>query len=178
MLGHLWTQMHALIKLKVVSLAGKEANPREPLWAEVQTFTFYLFPQRSSFSCPSLSLWLLPRRTCGSGGSCYSDGSDGGPGGSCTPCVDHPAALPVHLPCPTPAFWLQLKRPVLHWLSLSSNLSQMFSNWRSSHLPLYYWGCCMQILKRQKQELFFLKPRWDNLQTEECKISPDIFVRF
>ena len=32
--------MHALIKLKVVSLAGKEANPREPLWAEVQTFTF------------------------------------------------------------------------------------------------------------------------------------------
>ena len=126
---------------------NSKANPREPLWTEVQTFTFYslVLPSFRSLSLSlSLSGWHSAETwvACAcAGGSCGS-GESGGLV-SLVACLGHPPAGTVHLPSTTAAFWLRFKRPLLHWLSLSSNLSQMFKLEDSKICPQ---GGCMQIL--------------------------------
>ena len=144
MLGPLHGEVYVHGTVDCLLQVNSKANPREPLWTEFQTFTFYslVLPSfRSLFI--SLSGWHSAETwvACAcAGGSCGS-GESGGLV-SLVACVGHPAGT-VHLPSTTAAFWLRFKRPLLHWLSLSSDLSQMFKLEDSKICPQ---GGCMQIL--------------------------------
>ena len=150
--------MHAIQSAEAMSLKEKKTQPLVPhqdqrwmIWKwRKRSLSFAKYPPNSllSLDFPPASSPAFPW------GTSSSRSAPSQPGFQLDSA--HPAG-PLHLPRPTAAFWLTTFQAAIHWLSLSSNLPQMFKLEDSKRFHLSGWR--LSNSWSQKQELFgmFLK---------------------